>query len=262
MNYYPHHLGDHMRDTAQLSILEDGVYRRLLDAYYVHERPLPAEQRECCKIARAVSKRERDAVAYVLKQFFQLRDDGYHQRRADVEIERFRQKSAKAKVSSILGVMARRCKTERSTERSCGRSTERVISPITNNQEPITKSQKAKNPTAHPKRMRPETSSEFLELKALYPKRAWDEGWHKALTAAHARIQEGHSWAEILEGARRYAAFIYATGKEGTQYIKQAATFLGPEKHFLESWALPATKAENQRDANIEASKAWLDASQ
>src|ERR1022692_771332 len=89
-------------------------------------------------------------------------------------IEHFRQKSAKAKVSSFLGVMARRTNTERSR----GRSTKRVISPITNNQEPITKNQKAKNPTAHP---RDECSSEFLEFKSLYANRAGDQRWHDAL---------------------------------------------------------------------------------
>jgi uncharacterized protein YdaU (DUF1376 family) len=137
VNWYPHHLGDYIRDTAHLSILEDGVYRRLLDAYYVHERPLPAEPHACCKIARAVSKLERDAVGYVLKGFFQLCDDGHRHRRADAEIESYTQKSAKAKASSILGVKARRSNTERLTKRS----TERVISPITKNQEPRTKSQ-------------------------------------------------------------------------------------------------------------------------
>lgn len=99
MNYYEHHLGDYMRDTAHLSLLEDGAYRRLLDAYYVREKPLPLDLRECCKLARASSKAERDAVAYVLREFFTLGDDGYRQGRADKEIGRFRAKSEKARAS-------------------------------------------------------------------------------------------------------------------------------------------------------------------
>ncbi len=89
MNYYEHHLGDYMRDTAHLSMMEDAAYRRLLDAYYVREKALPTDLRECCKLARAVSKAERDAVAYVLREFFNLQDDGYHQKRADEEIAKF-----------------------------------------------------------------------------------------------------------------------------------------------------------------------------
>lgn len=42
MNFYEHHLGDYMRDTAHLSMIEDAAYRRLLDAYYIREAPLPA----------------------------------------------------------------------------------------------------------------------------------------------------------------------------------------------------------------------------
>lgn len=99
MNYYEHHLGDYMRDTAHLSMLEDAAYRRLLDAYYVREKPLPLDPKECAKLARATSKPERDAVAYVLREFFERREDGYHQRRADVEIARFQDKSAKARAS-------------------------------------------------------------------------------------------------------------------------------------------------------------------
>jgi len=80
VNYYEHHLGDYMRDTAHLSMIEDGAYRRLLDAYYAREKPLPLDDRECCKLARAATKADRSAVKYVLREFFDLREDGYHQK--------------------------------------------------------------------------------------------------------------------------------------------------------------------------------------
>jgi uncharacterized protein YdaU (DUF1376 family) len=100
VNYYEHHLGDYMRVTTHLSIVEDGVYRRLLDAYYIRERALPIDVKECCKLARATSKNEREAVAYVLREFFQLQDDGHHQGRADKEIARLQGKQRKAKASA------------------------------------------------------------------------------------------------------------------------------------------------------------------
>jgi uncharacterized protein YdaU (DUF1376 family) len=100
VNYYEHHLGDYMRDTAHLSMLEDGAYRRLLDVFYIREKALPTDLRECCKLARATSKPERDAVAYVLREFFEPREDGYHQRRADTEIAHFQDKQRKAKASA------------------------------------------------------------------------------------------------------------------------------------------------------------------
>ncbi len=89
MNYYEHHIGDFLKKTAHLSAIEDGIYRRLLDRYYTIEAPLPADLRECCKLARANSKSERDAVKAMLGEFFSLEDDGYHQRRADEEIAKY-----------------------------------------------------------------------------------------------------------------------------------------------------------------------------
>lgn len=111
MNYYEHHLGDYLRDTVHLSMLEDAAYRRLLDAYYTREGALPVDARECCKLARAATKAERDAVRRVLEQFFQLEEDGYHQRRADAEIARFKDKQRKARASAAAGWSQRKAQS-------------------------------------------------------------------------------------------------------------------------------------------------------
>lgn len=84
-----------------------------------------------------------------------------------------------------------------------------------------------------------ETSEWWLDFKLAYPSRAGGQPWRRAEKAANARIAEGHSPADLIAGARRYAAFIEATGKENTEYVQQAATFLGPEKHFLLPWHPP-----------------------
>jgi uncharacterized protein YdaU (DUF1376 family) len=101
VNYYEHHLGDYMRDAAHLSLMEEGVYRRLIDAYYVHERPLPLDIRQCKKLAR-VSRNpaEHRAVEMVLRLFFVEAPDGYHQKRCDEEIQKFRAKSESARNSA------------------------------------------------------------------------------------------------------------------------------------------------------------------
>ena len=91
MNYYEHHLGDYLRDTAHLSMLEDGAYRRLLDAYYIKEAPLPKALRDVCRLVRAMTKPERDAVAIVLAEFFREGDDAWHHKRCDAEIARYKE---------------------------------------------------------------------------------------------------------------------------------------------------------------------------
>lgn len=99
MNYYEHHLGDYVRDTAHLSMVEDGAYRRLIDAYYTRERPLPGDLKEVCRLARAITKPERDAVKVVLEEFFVQSTDGWRHKRCDAEIARYQEKqpSAEAK---------------------------------------------------------------------------------------------------------------------------------------------------------------------
>lgn len=79
----------------------------------------------------------------------------------------------------------------------------------------------------------------WLDFRLAYPNRAGDQGWRKAQKAAHARQTEGHDPAEFIAGAKRYAAFCEATGKIGTEYVKQAASFLGPDKPFLQPWDPP-----------------------
>lgn len=89
MNYYEHHLGDYVRDTAHLSMLEDGAYRRLLDAYYIREAPLPLTPRDVHRLTRAQSKQEREAVDTVLREFFVETPEGWRHTRCDREIANY-----------------------------------------------------------------------------------------------------------------------------------------------------------------------------
>jgi hypothetical protein len=79
----------------------------------------------------------------------------------------------------------------------------------------------------------------FAKFKETYPRRSGDPGWKKAQRAWDARIKEGHSDGEMIAGATRYLAYIQAKGDVGTQFVKQAATFLGPDKAFELPWDPP-----------------------
>lgn len=92
MNYFELHIGDLTEATAHLSLLEDGVYGRLLRKYYATEKPLPAEVKQIQRLVGARTKEERDAVDTVLAEFFELQDDGWHQSRCDAEIAAFHEK--------------------------------------------------------------------------------------------------------------------------------------------------------------------------
>ena len=98
MNYYERHIGDYLKDTAHLSLLEHGVYARLLDVYYTREGALP--EAEAARLIGARSKEERAAVADVLAEFFVLTAGVWAQSRCDAEIERFHDKQEKARRSA------------------------------------------------------------------------------------------------------------------------------------------------------------------
>lgn len=95
----------------------------------------------------------------------------------------------------------------------------------------------------------------FDQFKAVYPKRAGSQPWPRARKAANARLKEGHTTAEFIAGAERYAAFCNATGKLNTEFVMQAATFLGPDKQFMQPWPLPMTPALKAAVARAEADR-------
>lgn len=100
MNHYPRHIGDILTATVGLSLAERGAYDALIDQYYAREAPLPKDRREVYRLAAAATPAERKAVDYVLGRYFTEQDDGWHQRRCDEEIEKYRAKSAKASESA------------------------------------------------------------------------------------------------------------------------------------------------------------------
>jgi uncharacterized protein YdaU (DUF1376 family) len=151
MHYYQFNIGDYASHTRHLDPMEDLAYRRLLDLYYLHERPLNVD---ATSVAKQIGLRDEAAtVRDVLNEFFELTDEGYRSSRADREIAHFH---AKIEQASRAG----KASAER---RSNGRSTD--VQP-TNNQEPITKNQVKKAPkVAPPDGVSSSVWEDFLQLR-------------------------------------------------------------------------------------------------
>jgi uncharacterized protein YdaU (DUF1376 family) len=98
LNYYERHIGDYLKDTAHLSILEHGAYGRLLDVYYTKEAPIPVAQ--VSRLIGARSKEELQALQVVLEEFFVQEGDCYTHARCDREIKRYKAKQDKAAASA------------------------------------------------------------------------------------------------------------------------------------------------------------------
>ena len=103
------------------------------------------------------------------------------------------------------------------------------------------------------KTRRDDFSDDFLDAWSLYPSRP---GTNKAQSfkAWSARINEGINPRSIVDGVIRYAKYCEALSVE-PKYIKQPATFFGPDRHFENDWTPPVVQApqKTQHQINQEA---------
>jgi hypothetical protein len=120
--------------------MEDLAYRRMIDLYYLHERPLNGCSTD---IGRDIGMMEyTDEIEYVLRKFFTLHDDGlYHNKRIDEEIAKYQSKVANAQKAGLASAKARAKAT--SVERPLNK---RATKQETRNkkQETVSKRKKAK----------------------------------------------------------------------------------------------------------------------
>jgi uncharacterized protein YdaU (DUF1376 family) len=103
MHYYKHHIGDYRRCTAHLSLLEHGVYRQLLDWYYLDESPIPNETQSVYRRLAARTEVEQRAVDAVLADFFTQTPDGWINNRCSKQIGKYHDNAEKNRESGKLG---------------------------------------------------------------------------------------------------------------------------------------------------------------
>ena len=134
MHYYKFNIKDWTRDTAHLSVIEEGVYRRLLDHYYESEKPIPKETAVVIRKLRLAG--HEDSLSVILGEFFADQDDGYHHFRCDDEISKYHAKAGANKVNGKLGGRPR--KPTNNPDGFDNEPTDNLNhKPLTINQEPI-----------------------------------------------------------------------------------------------------------------------------
>lgn len=86
--YLPWYTGDYRRDTADLTLLEHGIYLLLIAYCWDSRGPVPTDEARAARIVGATSDDERIAVKGVLNRYFVRHDDGWYNQRLDREIAR------------------------------------------------------------------------------------------------------------------------------------------------------------------------------
>ena len=92
-------------------------------------------------------------------------------------------------------------------------------------------------------------------IKSIYPKRTPGHNWKQAAKALTARIRQGHTIDMLIEGTRRYAAYVAEQERTSKtwdpKYVKTASAFFGPDEHFLLDWAVE-TKGQRHKGNAID----------
>lgn len=95
MHYYQFNIGDYASHTRYLTQSQDLAYRRLLDLYYLHEKPIPKENP-----AALIGMNDcLTSVEQVLNDYFILTDKGWVNKRANEQIDEYRNKQKSASLA-------------------------------------------------------------------------------------------------------------------------------------------------------------------
>ena len=148
MYFYPHHIGDFIKDTHFLTNEEVGIYLKLIWLYYDTEKPLPNSLNT---LSMKVNCRDNKAdLLGILQTFFILIDDEWHHSRCDQEIEQYHgnidQKSKAGKASAEKRRLQKLALDEQKNNKSLT-GVEQALNKcntdeqLTKNQEPLTKNQ-------------------------------------------------------------------------------------------------------------------------
>jgi uncharacterized protein YdaU (DUF1376 family) len=134
MHYYPHHIGDFLRDTVSLTPQESYFYLRLIWLYYESEKPLPNDTET---LAFKIGARgQEDCLSLLLRTFFRYDSDlnSYAHQRIDAEIRKYQRKAASARGANQI-----RWTLEKDKKSDLNSDTDQIP---TNNHKPITNNHK------------------------------------------------------------------------------------------------------------------------
>jgi uncharacterized phage protein (TIGR02220 family) len=135
LHYYQFNIGDYHSHTSRLSLLEDLAYRRLIDLYYLNERPLNGCLTD---VAREIGMLENQSeVEYILGKYFVETDGQWSNKRADKEIAAYRKKRKQASEAGKASAKVRQGKVSEQTLNDRSTDVQPTINhkPITSNQE-------------------------------------------------------------------------------------------------------------------------------
>lgn len=244
MHYYQFNIGDYSSHTKGLSLLEDLAYRRLIDEYYLSERPLNGRSTD---VARRIGMRKHEEeVEYVLARFFREVDSEWRHERIDNDIASFVDKKKKASAAGKASAKKRAKTISSKTEPT---DVEQTFNRRSTNHKPITINQEPNKNN---------TSKFFDEFWNNYPKKVDKK---KARVIWKRQNLDQKAKVIILDIKNR----IVNDGKWAEGYIPNPTTYLNGDR--WEDEVQPREKNQqfskptmsDYMEQNERAAKQWLD---
>jgi len=103
MHYYKFNIADYRKDTGHLSTIEHGIYRQLIDWYYLDEQPIPLETQVVSRRLRLASEVDVLSLQNVLSDFFKEGKSGYVHKRIELDINDYHEQAEKNQRNGKLG---------------------------------------------------------------------------------------------------------------------------------------------------------------
>ena len=234
--WMPLYVADYLADTTRLTTEQHGAYILLIMDYW-RNGALPDDDCDLANITRmplSAWKKSRPA----LLRFFYIEGNEWRHKRIDAELEEANE-NAQRYAERAKKAAAKRWGKDGSRDATSIPKGELIEctspspSPTTNSS---TKNLKDTLSDSY--------SPEFEAAWKAYPSRP-NNNKAMAFKAWKARIKSGVSPETMIEGAKRYAAYC-KTSISSQQYIKQAATFFGPDEHYAIEW-LPTDAGQPRR---------------
>ncbi len=216
MHFYKFSIGDYRRRTGHLTPLEHGIYRMLLDTYYLEEKPLNPVEAILMRTHCVRSADEVQAFSNVLQDFFVATPEGFRNRQCDEVIAAFYEKSEKARASARARWDSPSCNANAKRTQSEGNA--KGMLPITHN--PLIKDSSANGASTsarfedfwkfYPTKKNKKKSKEIWSRKKLDSKAdtlindlkertAKDRGWKEGYIPLPSTYLNGERWEDAID---------------------------------------------------------------
>lgn len=211
MHYYQHHIGDFIKDTANLNDHQLATYLRMIWAYYTDEKCFTDD---CGGIAFAVRSDE-ETVRRLLAHYFVQTPDGWEHPRCEREIGLYREKAEKARNSANArwkNASAMRPHSERNAN-------EPVLDA---NQEPRTKKKKDQEISAQ----QAEHVQSFERFWKFYPRKQGKQSALKSWLKIKPTDKLLNTIMAALANQRASSDWL----KDGGKFIPHASTWINQSR--------------------------------